>query len=130
MEIVEGRVALLSNYEVLAVLRDQQQVRGDAGTTIASNRTAENVKTVEFETLSYLNDSPCATQTPEQVAELMSALSQFALTKAERLQILNLRPRQAVEIHMLIEECDERFEMNTLEAMLELVRKHLPRDDD
>jgi hypothetical protein len=30
----------------------------------------------------------------------------------------------------LIEECDERFDVDILEEMLVLIRQHLPRDDD
>ncbi|KAI9592052.1 RNA polymerase Rpb4-domain-containing protein, partial [Syncephalis fuscata] len=78
----------------------------------------------------YLNNTPSSTQTDEQVVQLTTALGAWSLTKAEKLQMINIRPRQIVEIHMLIEECDERFDMEALETMLATVRQHLPRDDD
>ncbi|KAI8048560.1 RNA polymerase Rpb4-domain-containing protein [Syncephalis plumigaleata] len=141
MEIVDARSALLSNYEVLSVLREQLATREEDNNNSNNKnnskskrkntkKVAENVKTIEFETLSYLNGSPSSTQTDTQVVGLTTALSKWTLTKAEKLQIVNIRPRQIVEIHMLIEECDERFDVDTLEEMLALVRQHLPRDDD
>jgi hypothetical protein len=41
------------------------------------------------------------TQTTEQVQAFLQAVSVFELTKAEKLQILNLRPKSTVEIYLV-----------------------------
>jgi hypothetical protein len=46
----------------------------------------------------YLSASPCSTQSGEQIRELKKAFKEFELMKVELLQILNLRPKSAVEL--------------------------------
>ncbi|KAJ2576694.1 RNA-binding RNA processing protein rpp1 [Coemansia sp. RSA 1836] len=90
----------------------------------------ENVNTLKFEALHYLNGTACATQSAEQIAALKKGLAECDLTKAEVLQIINLRPKRVVELHLIIEECEERFEMEDLEYILDEVKAALPRADD
>jgi len=40
-------------------------------------------------------------QTPEGIARLTKALAQYDLTKAEKLQIVNLAPTQPVELYVV-----------------------------
>jgi hypothetical protein len=51
MEVVDARSALLSNYEVLSVLREQLAAREEDNNSKRKNnkKVAENVKTIEFE---------------------------------------------------------------------------------
>lgn len=46
----------------------------------------------------YLAASPCSTQSAEQIRELKREFKGFELMKVELLQILNLRPKSAVEL--------------------------------
>lgn len=103
----------------------------------------------------YLKETPVNTQSPEQIADFMQAISHYNLTKAEKLQMLNLRPKSAVEIYLvkeineekgkkrrmirkemlihlfqIIEECEERFGEEDLENMLNTILQTIPRDDD
>ncbi|CAO3575841.1 unnamed protein product [Absidia cylindrospora] len=55
---------------------------------------------------------------------------QYSLTLGEKVQVLNLRPKSAVEIYLLIEECEERFSEEDLDNMLSIILTTLPRDDD
>ncbi|KAK9767783.1 hypothetical protein K7432_002119 [Basidiobolus ranarum] len=126
MEIVETRSALLSNFEVLSLLKEQETERKQQ----AQHKLPENLLTVEFEVLQFLGETACATQSQEQLTNFLEAVKSYGLTRAEKLQILNLRPRSAVEIHLLIEECEERFSQERLEELIQLVKKTLPRDDD
>ncbi|KAI7823586.1 HRDC-like protein [Gamsiella multidivaricata] len=129
MEIIKADSAMLSNYEVLALLNDQKAQR-QANEVAGTREVAENLRTVEFEVQKYLGASPCATQSPEQIAALKKAFAGYELMKVELLQILNLRPKSAVELILVIEEFEERFQLEDCETMLEIIAKALPRDDD
>jgi len=65
-------------------------------------------------------------QTPESVQEFLLKVEKFSLTKAERLQVLNLRPSTAVEVHLIVEDCEERMSSSTVDELLETVRNTLP----
>ncbi|KAL1919950.1 uncharacterized protein VTP21DRAFT_1882 [Calcarisporiella thermophila] len=130
MEVIEENAALLSNYEVLSLLRDletKQQAR------LANNPTlkfAENLKTIQFETKQYLEKTPCSSQTPEQIRSLLEALKPYPLTKAEKLTIINQRPRRMVEFYAIVEDMENRFETEKVEEILYIIKEHLPREDD
>ncbi|KAF8935043.1 HRDC-like protein [Dissophora ornata] len=134
MEIINANSAMLSNYEVLALLSDQKAQR-QANEVAGTREVAENLRTVEFEVQKYLGSSPCATQTPKQVADLKSAFAKLdkdkkQLMKVELLQILNLRPRSPVELTLVIEEFEQRFDVSSCDTLLAMIRDALPRNDD
>ncbi|KAL0074685.1 HRDC-like protein [Phycomyces blakesleeanus] len=130
MKITNACAALLSNYEVMALLDERQNIQIELQRNDASIEYPENLRTIQFEVTEYLKTSPCSTQTPAQLKDFLDALKPFKLTRAERLQILNLRPKSAVEIYLIIEECEERFSEDDLENMLNIIITTLPRDDD
>ncbi|KAF9909881.1 hypothetical protein EC991_007871 [Linnemannia zychae] len=129
MEILQTNSAMLSNYEVMALLADQKAQR-IANEVAGTREVAENLRTVEFEVQKYLAASPCSTQSAEQIAALKKAFGTYELMKVELLQILNLRPKSAVELLLVIEEFEERFSLNDCDEMLRIIATALPRDDD
>ncbi|KAF8950912.1 hypothetical protein CPC16_011508 [Podila verticillata] len=129
MEILKADAAMLSNYEVLTLLNEQKAQRL-ANEVAGTREVAENLRTVEFEVQKHLNNSPCSTQSPEQIAAFKKAFKGYELMKVELLQILNLRPRTPVELLLVIEEFEERFALDDCEAMLAIIAETLPRDDD
>ncbi|KAJ2709232.1 hypothetical protein H4R19_004360 [Coemansia spiralis] len=129
MEVVNRQEALLTNYETLLVLREESE-RHKKAQPDSQLKCPENVTTLAFEALEFLNGTPCSSQSADQIAALKSQLAGLELTKAELLQIANLRPKSLVELHLIIEECDERFRVEELEQLLGLIRETLPRDDD
>ncbi|KAI9248584.1 HRDC-like protein [Phascolomyces articulosus] len=130
MIIENARAAMLSNYEVLQLLEEQQENQKKAQDATDGISVPENLRTVQFELTEYLKTTACSTQDQQQVKEFVEAMKSYELTLAEKLQLLNLRPRSAVEIYLLIEECEERFSEDQLEELLQTVISSLPRDDD
>ncbi|KAI8371468.1 HRDC-like protein [Radiomyces spectabilis] len=130
MQLKKARAALLSNYEVLSLLNEQQNIQKAQQLENPNIEYPEHLRTIQFELTEYLNNVPCSTQTPAQIKRFLEAFQKYDLTRAERLQILNLRPKSAVEIYLLIEECEERFSEEDLEGMLFHILETLPRDDD
>ncbi|KAI8366250.1 HRDC-like protein [Blakeslea trispora] len=130
MKIKSVRAAHISNYEVLRLLEESQEMQKQAQIRDPLLQFPEQLRTVQFELNEYLKQTPVGTQSEEQVQSFLQAISKFELTKAEKLQIINLRPKSTVEIYLVIEECEERFSEEDLEQMLLVIVTTLPRDDD
>lgn len=120
MEVVNENVALLSNLEVLTLLKDIQAGRGGQQKPA---KHQQSLATIVYETIKYLEDTPCARQTPAHVTNFMEAAKPFSLTKAEKLQLLNSRPTCLVEVYLMVEEADERL---NVEELMKTVEHQLP----
>ena len=99
---------------------------------------------VQQKVIDYLRTQPAHEQTAEQIKgfteaiviwqqqqqqQSHSASSQHppaALTSAEILTLINQRPVTVVELHRIIDECEERLNESETIALLDLVKKHFP----
>ncbi|VDI24194.1 DNA-directed RNA polymerase III subunit RPC9-like [Mytilus edulis] len=120
MEVKNDNSAILSNYEVLQLLSDIHTGRGQ----IKPNKHQKNLATITYETVKYLENTPCKNQSPELIQNIMTDLQAFNLTKAEKLQILNQCPTSAVEIQLIIEESEERLTEDQIYQLLEIITKY------
>ncbi|KAJ1761818.1 hypothetical protein LPJ77_002015 [Coemansia sp. RSA 2523] len=133
MEVIDRQEALITNYEALMVLREadvlnEADKRKQKDT--ARHMCPENVTTLRFEALAYLEKTACTSQSGEQLAQLKEQLLEYELTKGEILQILNLRPKSVVELHLLVEDCTERFLVEEIEQLVSIILEVLPSDGD
>ena len=120
MEVTNKCAALLCNKEVLSVLQSY------ANEQKKNKRSDQNLSTITYETLKYLNDTPAAVQTPESIGDVLNSLKSYGLTKAEKLQIVNLRPTTAVEMALIMEESEERVTEEQIDDMLSQIQDKLP----
>ncbi|EJC98412.1 uncharacterized protein FOMMEDRAFT_96793 [Fomitiporia mediterranea MF3/22] len=154
-QIVAPRTALLSNYEVLTLLKELEseqlarqktaiRIKKEEEERLASGMTdtntsslanafvqeevSENLRTVEVEAIQYLTADfqPTNSQSPESITQLVRGLNQFDLTKAEKLQIVNLAPTEPVELYVIVEEIEDRFG-DSMEDVLQVVRSSLEK---
>ena len=51
--------------------------------------------------------------------------ARFTLVKVEQLQLLNLRPRSAVEVHMVVEDCEERLSEEQVKDIIDMSERLL-----
>ncbi|KIK70385.1 hypothetical protein GYMLUDRAFT_269789 [Collybiopsis luxurians FD-317 M1] len=129
MEVINSRSALLSNYEVLELLRQLEsdhlartktaiRIKKEeeaSGLSPSSNPTpvqvSENVRTIQVEAIQYLASDylPTSSQTADGITRLVKDLASYDLTKGEKLQIVNLAPTQPVEIYTIVEEMEDRL---------------------
>ncbi|KAI0671150.1 HRDC-like protein [Trametes maxima] len=127
MEVLNQRSALLSNYEVLTLLKELESdhlARTKTALRIKKEEEAaglppkqpaddisENLRTVSVEAIQYLSADyqPTAAQSEEGIATLTRTLGQWDLTKTEKLQIVNLAPTEPVELYVIVEELEDRF---------------------
>ncbi|THH17259.1 hypothetical protein EW146_g3511 [Bondarzewia mesenterica] len=145
MEVLNARTSLLSNYEVLALLRElESDYLAKAKTALRIKKEEEaaeavvpraydpleditpNLRTVEVEAIQYLSADyqPIRFQNEAGISQLTKSLEPYGLTKSEKLQIVNLAPREAVELYVIIEELEDRLG-NRMEDILSNVRASL-----
>ncbi|KAF5382489.1 hypothetical protein D9615_002998 [Tricholomella constricta] len=132
MEVVNPRAALLSNYEVFTLLRElesdhlsraktavrikkEEEAAGHpprlAGGDVLFGEPSENLRTVEIEAIQYLSADylPTSRQSAEGISKLVKNLAPYDLTKAEKLQVVNLAPTLPVELYVIVEELEDRL---------------------
>ncbi|ORY87486.1 RNA polymerase Rpb4-domain-containing protein [Leucosporidium creatinivorum] len=156
METVNVRAGFLCNHEVLAILRQQRDARtkeikalGEAKVKRVAklgrkpfNKEQEDdeveriqpqdLHTVTFECIKYLEEPvhPLRRQTNASINKLLDELEKLDLTKAERLQILNLAPTTLVALVVCVDDFEERFQTpEEQEHILTLVKEHLGAED-
>ncbi|GAA6032497.1 hypothetical protein JCM8097_004787 [Rhodosporidiobolus ruineniae] len=152
METLNERAGFLCNHEVLSLLRSQRDERTHHikrlndkkrgkdrdGSEFTARDEIERIQpqdlhTVTFEALRYLEESvhPMRRQTTDSVSKLLDQLEELDLTKAERLQLVNLMPSNTVELHVCIEEISERFPTDEEQQhLLSLIKTHLSSVED
>lgn len=117
MEVVNENVATLSNSEVFQLLEGEKLIE----------HKSTNVATIAYETIKHLEKTPCKHQSNETIQKFLRALKPYDFTKAEKLQLLNLRPTSIVEMQLIIEELDERLKTEEeLEKLIELIEENIP----
>lgn len=139
MEIVNKNVALLSNCEVYTLLKETKEKSAqklikkknfDPNNSNFSTNVDKHLPTIVYESLKYLERTPCLKQTAQTVENFLTQLDEkfkeYNLTKVEKLQLLNHRPSSAVELQCLIEDSEERFTIEQMDDLLEFVLKNLP----
>ena len=135
MEIVAEHDGLLTNLEVLDHLRKRQQHRlehqpaapKDGAADGAVPRDSSDRDWIEEKITQYLTadeDAPAASLTPETAQHILAQLESDSagsqLKDAERLQLLNLRPKQPVEVYLVVEEAEERLTEDDAERLIRL----------
>ena len=117
----------MSNFEVLTLLQELEndhlarsktalRIKKEeeaAGNLVARSQPAaddicENLRTIEVEAIQYLSAEyqPTAVQNEGGIVQLTKNLAAYDLTKAEKLQIVNLAPTEAVELYVVREFMD------------------------
>lgn len=115
MEVLNDCSALLSNYEVFDML---QSMKSNKKQKMTQNQLA----TITYQTIRYLEETPCKKQTPEKIRKYLEAMKPFNLTKSEKLTLLNICPKTALEIQLIIEESEERLSTEEVESLLEIIQ--------
>lgn len=123
MTILNKRVGFLSNYEVLKHLKELKNNESD------NFYTSIRFKKFTNDICNYFNKIPSITLDID-FKNMIESLNKYDLTKVEKLQILNFLPKSMVMLHSLIEECDQRFDENTCESILNEIKMVLKLKDE
>ena len=134
MDFQRDSIRPLSNYETYLVVKQLHETnneresgkRGKKG----QNRTLEHcnfgLNTFTYETLKYLEQTPCVEQNQTILTQFYQQVKKFNLKKEELLQILNLRPTTPVELQLIIEDSETRLTEAESTELIELIRTLLP----
>lgn len=151
MQVFRGKDLLLSNIEVLHLLKDYS-----AGTsmsqinthilhnkTISTKHNRDGASEGDKDSTSrddvtglisgvrrYLESVSDSRMDLEIVPQLLQQLKRYKLTKNEKLQIINNRPSTLAQLTCLIEESEERFSDDTMNHLLNVLHEHLPPTDN
>lgn len=87
---------------------------------------ASTLTPAEMKVYGYLETTAAGQQTRENIVAFFKATEQYKLTKAEQLQASNLRPASAVEVHLIVEDCDERLSSDVVDQFLGTIEEILP----
>ncbi|KTW25681.1 hypothetical protein T552_03542 [Pneumocystis carinii B80] len=129
MKVLVKRDAFLTNYEVLLhIYEEELEKKNDVDNTRSKQIINENLGTIQFQLRKYLEELPAKKQSVKQVCNLAKELEIYSLTKAEKLMIINARPDTLVELYALIEECEERFNLEQLQQILDHIHSKMPLD--
>ncbi|EMR10675.1 hypothetical protein PNEG_01373 [Pneumocystis murina B123] len=129
MKVLIKRDAFLTNYEVLRhIYEEELQKKHNIDNTGSKQFINENLSTIQFQLRKYLEELPAKKQSAKQVCNLTKELEIYSLTKAEKLMIINARPDTLVELYALIEECEERFNLEQLQQILDHIHSKMPLD--
>jgi len=132
--MLQARDGALTNFEVLQLLESQADARlaaeqalplpgarrGTAATTSWSSE--QSVVTISEQVLGYLRrpEIGCASQSHERIAAFIAATVRFKLTSTEVISLVNAQPGSIVEIHLIVEECEERLTPEQVQELLDL----------
>jgi DNA-directed RNA polymerase subunit F len=114
---VNSNSATLSNFEVMKHLQKIKDSR---------KKHKGQLATITYETLRYLENTPCSQQTPEAIQQCLKDLEAFNLNKNEKLMLINSPPIMALEIQLMIEESEERLTEEQVEQILQIMLQHFP----
>ncbi|CAD7696521.1 unnamed protein product [Ostreobium quekettii] len=111
--------AFFDRHRTACFLRQVLHERGAGDAKVGKARDSE------IEVFKYLSTHSAGLRSREQIQNICEALKPFDLTQPEILQLVNLRPTNIVEIHLIVQECEARLDEARIEELLLIVKQHL-----
>lgn len=116
MELSEAGSELFSNREVLTILKNY------------AIKKQTNLATILYETTSYLESGPSSTYSPQQLADFLIDLKKYDLTRIEKVQLANLKPQNETELHLIIDNIEDKLTDEQRAELLKSIETFLGED--
>ena len=137
MRVLNAHDGVMTNFEVAQLLQDQQRLRdeqeaalplpgarrGTAGSAAWSSQ--QTVSALSDQVLAYLEKTGNTAQEEASIVTFTQEVARFGLTRTECLGLANTPPSSTVEVHLLVEECEERLSADDVRELLELCQRTL-----
>ncbi|XP_046680300.1 uncharacterized protein LOC124367487 [Homalodisca vitripennis] len=122
MEVKNVKAASLCNHEVLHLLNVLKEKPQEQSAPLN-----KHLATIYYETNHFLQDSGFGDQTASMISNMLLALKEFpvALTKEEKLMIVNYPPTTNLQLSLIVRDADERMSEEQMQELLDLIKKHL-----
>ncbi|KAK9861161.1 hypothetical protein WJX84_008078 [Apatococcus fuscideae] len=118
MQVVSSSIGLITNPEVLSLLKERE----------AGQTTSQPTQSSESKVVEYLEEQGTVQlPTSELRAFSEKAQTDFGLTKLEVLQLINQRPTQLVEVSLIVQHGSERLSDDQMTEILELIAQLLTK---
>ena len=114
MQVLSDTAGLVTNFEVYQATKGSVAARsGEEGSDTSAQAHIEDC-TIEHltEYIDFL--------TVGKTKEVLQKLEAYKLTRRETLQLVNLCPTRAIEIHLVVEEIEERLSDAQIQEILDL----------
>ena len=121
MRVVTLAGGLLTNVECLDLLRE----RAGTSARAAAYPQPHDPFPTELQCYDALAASPAGAQARERVQAFIDAVDAVELTRAEVVQLINLKPRERVVVHAIVESCAKRLSDDEVDDLLHLCEEYL-----
>ena len=119
MRILSYQGGYVTNQEVYDVVSNRRENRLHKSGTAYAERNWIDHKVVQYckRTGAAMDDKAAKATT----SRLISSMAKFDFSKEEILQLINFRPKELVDLHTIIDECEDRFSDTELEELLQIL---------
>mmetsp|Transcript_38601 Transcript_38601/g.95736 ORF Transcript_38601/g.95736 Transcript_38601/m.95736 type:complete len:122 (+) Transcript_38601:239-604(+) len=121
MKVLCLNEGLVSNFELLELLRQRTHEPGH----VAKYPQPHDPFPTELQCYEALRKTAAGLQTKARMQSFLKAVKPIALTAAECLNLMNLKPTSDVEVHLLVEDCEERLADDEVNDLLRIVAELL-----
>lgn len=115
MEVIDACSSVLSNKEVSDFLKAN------------TGKKHTNLATILYETSSYLDSSPTSSYSFDSLTKFWSVIKErnYKLTKLEKVQIANLKPQNLTELHLIVDNIEEKLSDEQQNDLITLIQTML-----
>ena len=135
-QVLDPCDGVMTNFEVAQLLIQQQKRRAEDEAALplpGARRTSQSsawsaqqsVSQISEQILAYLNKTPSTSQSHEGITAFLEAVQTFKLTRMEMLSLVNTPPSSFVEVHLLVEECEDRLTVEQQKELITLCQRTL-----
>uniref|UniRef100_A0A5S6QR94 DNA-directed RNA polymerase III subunit RPC9 n=1 Tax=Trichuris muris TaxID=70415 RepID=A0A5S6QR94_TRIMR len=113
-------VAALSNFEVYQFVKEERISTRQDDVDVPSP-----FATVLYQLAKYLGQIGTSNQKEESLRTVILKLHSYKLSKSEVLQIINSNPKVPVELYLIVDNCEDRFEEEHVKDILHLLKENV-----
>jgi DNA-directed RNA polymerase subunit F len=128
MKVLLINEGTLTDFEVYKLVQERRESRLHKNAMV----TYAERNWMDHKVLKFLgqNHSHCSTLDENKIYEFLTKAqkSGFELTDTEKLQFINHCPTEVVDVHVIIEDCHNRFTEDQVDELLQIVESTLALD--
>ena len=127
MEVKVSNAGYLTNIEVLDLINERKQQRSSR-----ADQDKQNVTLIESEVSRYFQRHDKEKYSSSDIKQMLSNIKKLNLDlkETELLTIANLLPTRAVELHICVDDIENRLNESDIDNILDVIKQSLNIKDD